>query len=188
MGTAMEVTNEALEVIGRYVRDNLGNWIRDAAVYPAAPPPFDPELRERAVRVEEELKAQRELMKIGFDHVDKRFEEMRADTKARFEQVDKRFEQMRTDMNTRFEQVDKRFEQVDKRFEDMRSDMNTRFDQVDRRFEEMRSDMNTRFAEQRADTNRRFDEMHKSGTRWMVFVSVVMSMMTLFIAYGTFFR
>ena len=170
MGTTMEVTNEALEVIGRYVRDNLGNWIRDAVVYPAAPPPFDPELRERAVRVEEELKAQRELMKVGFDHVDKRFEEMRADTKAHFEQVDKRFEQMRSDMNTRFEQVDKRFEQVD------------------RRFEEMRSDMNTRFAEQRADTNRRFDEMHKSSTRWMVFVSVVMSMMTLFIAYGTFFR
>ena len=138
MGTAMEVTNEALEVIGRYVRDNLGNWIRDAVVYPAAPPPFDPELRERAVRVEEELKAQRELMKVGFDHVDKRFEEMRADTKAHFE--------------------------------------------------EMRSDVNTRFAEQRADTNRRFDEMHKSGTRWMVFLSAVMGMMTLVLTYGTFFR
>ena len=177
MGTTMEVTNEALEVIGRYVRDNLGNWIREAVVYPAAPPPFDPELRERAVRVEEELKAQRELMKVGFDHVDKRFEEMRADTKARFEQVDKRFEQvdkrfeqMRSDMNTRFEQVDKRFEQVDKRFEDMRSDMNTRF------------------AEMRTDMNARFEQMHAHSNRWMFFMSAVLGVIGLVLTYGTFFR
>ena len=34
-----------------------------------------------------------------------------------FQQIDKRFEDMRNDMNKRFEQVDKRFEQVDKRFD-----------------------------------------------------------------------
>lgn len=34
------------------------------------------DLRERMVRVEEELKAQRELMERGFVAVDKRFEDM----------------------------------------------------------------------------------------------------------------
>ncbi|MCP5245997.1 MAG: hypothetical protein H6937_08610 [Burkholderiales bacterium] len=56
---------------------------------------YELEIRERIVRVEEELKHQRELMIEGFKQIDKRFD-----------QVDKRFEQ-----------VDKRFEQFDKRFE-----------------------------------------------------------------------
>ena len=60
------------------------------------------------VRVEEELKHQRELMREGFERMDKRFE-----------QVDKRFEQ-----------VDKRFEQVDKRFESMQASMDKRFDDL----------------------------------------------------------
>ncbi len=58
---------------------------------------YEIDLRERTIRVEEELKHQRELMLEGFKRMDERFE-----------QVDKRFEQM-----------EKRFEQVDKRFEDM---------------------------------------------------------------------
>lgn len=58
---------------------------------------YELDLRERTIRVEEELKHQRELMLEGFKQMEKRFE-----------QADKRFEQ-----------IDKRFEQVDKRFEDM---------------------------------------------------------------------
>ena len=95
---------------------------------------YELDLRERTVRVEEELKHQRDLMIKGFDAMEKRFEQM----EKRFEQVDKRFEQV----DKRFEQVDKRFEQVDKRFE-----------LVDKRFEEMRKDMNTGFMEM----NRRLD-------------------------------
>lgn len=63
---------------------------------------YELEIRERIVRVEEELKHQRELMLEGFKQMEKRFEQM----EKRFEQIDKRFEQ-----------IDKRFEQVDKRFE-----------------------------------------------------------------------
>ena len=37
---------------------------------------YEVELRERMVRVEEELKHQRELMRQGFEQVDKRFDEM----------------------------------------------------------------------------------------------------------------
>jgi len=83
---------------------------------------YELELRERIVRVEEELKHQRELMMQGFEM-----------TQKRFEQVDKRFEEMRSDMNNRFEQVDKRFEQIDKRFEQV----DKRFEEVDKRFEQM---------------------------------------------------
>lgn len=65
---------------------------------------YELELRERIVRVEEELKHQRELMLEGFKQMEKRFE-----------QIDKRFEQM----EKRLEQIDKRFEQIDRRFEVM---------------------------------------------------------------------
>ena len=61
---------------------------------------YELDLRERTIRVEEELKHQRELMSEGFKQMDRRFE-----------QVDKHFEQIQSDMNKRFEQVDKRFEQ-----------------------------------------------------------------------------
>ena len=80
---------------------------------------YELDLRERTIRVEEELKHQRELMLEGFKQMEKRFEQM-----------DKRFEQIQLDMNKRFEQVDKRFEQVDKRFE-----------QVDKKFEQMHQEI-----------------------------------------------
>ena len=78
---------------------------------------YELEIRERIVRVEEELKHQRELMIEGFSRVDKRFEQMMVEMDARFTQVDKRFEQI----DKRFEQVERRFEQVDKRFEALTS-------------------------------------------------------------------
>ncbi|MFI3196175.1 MAG: hypothetical protein QX195_10170 [Methylococcaceae bacterium] len=74
---------------------------------------YELDLRERTIRVEEELRHQRELMTEGFKQMEKRFEQI----DKRFEQVDKRLELMQLDMNKRFEQVDKRFEQVDKRFD-----------------------------------------------------------------------
>ena len=98
MEQTMELSHEQLESIGRYVRGNLSAWIGE--IYT----PRDIQLSERMVRLEEELKGQRELMQQGFALMEKRFE-----------QVDKRFEQV----EKRFEQVDKRFESIDKRFEDM---------------------------------------------------------------------
>ena len=50
---------------------------------------YELDLRERIIRVEEELKHQRELMIEGFKQMEKRFEQV----DKRFEQVDKRFEQ-----------------------------------------------------------------------------------------------
>ncbi len=111
----MELSAETLEAIGRYVRGNLGAWMREVDL------DRDIELRERTVRVEEELKAQRELMREGFA------------------QMEKRFDLMQEQMDRRFEEVGKQFEQVDKRFELMQEQMDRRFEEVDKRFEDMRS-------------------------------------------------
>ena len=80
---------------------------------------YELDLRERTIRVEEELKHQRELMISGFNQMEKRFE-----------QVDKRFEQMHEDMNKRFEQVDKRFEQVDKRLEQVDKQLDQQYKEI----------------------------------------------------------
>jgi len=66
---------------------------------------YDMELRERTIRVEEELRHQRELMMEMFANMKTQFSYI----EKRFEQVDKRFEDIRADMNRRFEQVDKKF-------------------------------------------------------------------------------
>jgi len=126
----MELTQREFDQIGSYVREHLGTWIRDVSP-PATIVQLDPVYLERIVRVEEELKSQRELMKQGFEAMEKRFEA-----------VDKRFEQV----DKRFEQVDKRFEAVDKRFEGLREDSNIRFEQ-------MRVDMKDGFAVSRSHTN-----------------------------------
>jgi DNA anti-recombination protein RmuC len=88
---------------------------------PLPPAVYEIELRERMVRVEEELRNQRELIKTilvqmdkRFDAVDKRFESMQ-------QNMDKRFESMQQNMDNRFESmqqnIDKRFEASEKRFE-----------------------------------------------------------------------
>jgi hypothetical protein len=97
-----------------FIKQHLGEWLTEQSL--GRPPVvYEIELRERMVRVEEELKHQRELMREGFERMDERFSAQRADMDKRFEQVEKRFEQV----DKRFEQVDKRFEQVDKRFDEI---------------------------------------------------------------------
>ena len=132
----MAISKEDLQYIEQHlekrIKENLGAWLADASL--ARPPQvYELELRERMIRVEEELKNQRDLimrvieqMDKRFEQVDKRFDLMKEDMNRRFEQVDKRLDLMKEDMDRRFEQVDRRFEQVDRRFE-----------QIDRRFEEL---------------------------------------------------
>lgn len=82
----MELTEKTLEQIGSYVRAHLGTWVR--GLNPQLTVQMDPGFLERMVRVEEELKSQRELMKQGFAQMEKRFEA-----------VDKRFEDVRHHSN-----------------------------------------------------------------------------------------
>ena len=106
---------------------------------------YDLELRTRMLKVEEELRHQRELMQQGFAMMDKRFESIQHNMDKRFESMqhnmDKRFESMQLHMNKRFDQVDKRFEQVDKHLEQV----DKRFEQVDKRFESIQETMDKRF-------------------------------------------
>jgi tetrahydromethanopterin S-methyltransferase subunit G len=72
-----------------FIKAHLGEWLAEQSL--GKPPAvYEIELRERMVRVEEELRHQRELMKQGFDLMEKRFEQI----DKRFEQVDSRFEQI----------------------------------------------------------------------------------------------
>jgi hypothetical protein len=112
---AMDLRAEQLEQIGLYVRGNLGSWIREVTL------DRDIEFRERFIRIEEELKTQRDLMREGFAHMEKRLEQV----DKRFEQVDKRFESMQHNM-------DKRVEQSDKRIESLQHNMDRRFDDMQR--------------------------------------------------------
>jgi len=99
----MTTTNLAAEDIA-YIEDRikgqLGEWLAEQSL--GKPPVvYEIELRERMVRIEEELKHQRELIKTIL------------------EQMDKRFENMQQNMDKRFEAVDKRFESMDRRFEEL---------------------------------------------------------------------
>lgn len=120
----MALAKDDIEFIAGFIRQNLGDWLVEQS-YGKPPAVYEIELRERMVRVEEELKNQRELMLAGFTQSDKRFAEMQAN-------MDKRFTEMQANMDKRFEQVDKRFEQMDKRFE-----------QVDKRFELLTNRLDT---------------------------------------------
>jgi exonuclease VII large subunit len=77
-------------------------------------------LMERVIRVEEELKALRQMSETRFETMDERFEALQREMNARFEAVDKRFEALQREMNARFEALQRemnvRFEAMDKRF------------------------------------------------------------------------
>ena len=88
----MSLANEDIQ----FIKEHLGEWLAEQSL--GKPPAvYEVELRERMVRVEEELKHQRELIKTILEQMDKRFDA-----------VDKRFDA-----------VDKRFEAADRRFEDL---------------------------------------------------------------------
>ena len=73
--------------VSEHVKAHLTEWLSDRS--PGQPLVlYEIEMRERIVRVEEELRHQRELMQQGFMQMDKRFEQV----DKRFEAVDKRFD------------------------------------------------------------------------------------------------
>jgi len=93
----MALAQEDLEQLGDYVKAHIGDWLAEQSLGKPAVV-YEIELRERMVRVEEELRHQRELMREGFAQMDKRFEAMQKTMDQRFEQVDKRFESVQQDI------------------------------------------------------------------------------------------
>ena len=86
MGDPVIIRDEDVGRIGEYVKP----WLRELVnqlVPRAELAGIGPQLMERMVRVEEELKAQRELMAERFAAVDKRFEAV----DQRFEDFNRRF-------------------------------------------------------------------------------------------------
>jgi hypothetical protein len=73
-------------------------------------------LIERVVRVEEELKAMREMSEVKFEEINRRFEALQRELNSRFEAVDKRFDALQRELDSRFGATDRRFEAMNKRF------------------------------------------------------------------------
>ena len=100
----------------QFIKDHLGEWLAEQS--PGKPPAvYEVELRERMVRVEEELRHQRELIKTILVQMDKRFEAMQREMDKRFDAVDRRFETMQREMDKRFDAVDRRFEALARRID-----------------------------------------------------------------------
>ena len=139
----------------RFIKEHLGEWLAEQSL--GKPPAvYEIELRERILRVEEELKHQRELLKTileqmdkRFGAVDKRFDLMQEEMDRRFEAIDKHLDVLHREMDKRFdlmqEEMNRRFEAVDKRFETLQNEMNRHFEAVDKRFETLQNEMNRRF-------------------------------------------
>ncbi len=93
---------------------------------------------KQQLEIKSDIRTLAELVKQGFEHMDKRFEAI----DKRFEAIDKRFEDLIHYMDKRFEslqiQMDKRFEAVDKRFEAV----DKRFEDINKRFTMMFTFMN----------------------------------------------
>ena len=108
------------EHVSEHVRAHIGEWLAEQSLARPAPV-YEIELRERMIRLEEELKSQRELMKRGFDLMESRFEATSAENNRRFEAIDKRFEATSAESNRRFEALsaesNRRFEALTKRMD-----------------------------------------------------------------------
>ena len=70
---AADLTDQQLQTVGNYVRHNLREWMEQIPTPPSWAVP-NIQLLERMVRVETELKGQRELMQQGFAAMEKRIE------------------------------------------------------------------------------------------------------------------
>ena len=108
---------ELIEIIKSLVAEQVEAYVREHEIKAK-----EFSLLERIIRVEEELKAQREIIAS-----------LQREMSARFEAMEKRFETMNKAMEKRFEAVDKRFEAMDKRFESLQREMDKRFESVEKR-------------------------------------------------------
>jgi len=96
--TTTNLAAEDIAYIEDHIKSQLGEWLAEQSL--GKPPVvYEIELRERMVRIEEELKHQRELIKTILEQMDKRFEA-----------VDRRFEAMQQSMDKRFEELTRRID------------------------------------------------------------------------------
>jgi len=94
---------ELIKVIKPLIAEQLSEFIREYELKAK-----EISLIERIIRVEEELKAQREIIASLQREMNARFEALQREMDKRFEAVDKRFESLQREMDKRFEAVEKR--------------------------------------------------------------------------------
>lgn len=99
----MVLREEDVRRIGDYVKPWLRNLVGEVA--PRSSSEISEPLLERMVRVEEELKAQRELFAERFSAMDRRFEEMNRRFTENQDFMDQRFTDARVSMDQRFKSM-----------------------------------------------------------------------------------
>jgi len=82
--------NLAVEDI-QFIKEHLGEWLAEQSLG-KLPAVYEIELRERMLRIEEELKHQRGLLKTILEQMDKRFEILQHEMNGRFEQLMRRID------------------------------------------------------------------------------------------------
>ncbi len=130
-------------------------------------------LMERVVRVEEELRALREIQNAHFQASEKRFEALQREMNARFEALQREMMARFEAVDKRFEAMDKRFEAMEKRFEALQREMIARFEAVDKRFEALVRETNARFEA----VDKRFEAMDKRFTQLQWIIGLGFSLM-----------
>ncbi len=120
-----------LNLIGEYVQSHLSGWMEQLGVRAPQDPVTNTQLLERVFRVEEELKAGRDVMIARFEASDKRFESIDLRIGDLIRTMDDRFNSLTKTMDERFKTVDERFRSAakatDDRFADLIKMMDDRF-------------------------------------------------------------
>ncbi len=122
MSDPVTLRDEDVLRIGEYVKP----WLRELVDRLVPRPELtggESKLLERMVRIEEELKSQRELMNERFGFMERRFEAV----DRRFEAANQRFEDLNANMSNQFKAVNQRFE-------DLLLHIDKQFESVDKRF------------------------------------------------------
>ena len=139
-----------LNLIGEYVQSHLPAWMERLGVRAQPDPVTNTQLLERVICVEEELKAQREVMITKFEASDRHFESIDLRIGDLIKTTDDRFNNLTKTMDDRFKTVDERFRSAvkasDDRFSDLIKTMDDRFSAVDKRFEDQTRGFNKRFS------------------------------------------
>ena len=147
----MAIGESELNLIGEYVQSHLTGWMERLGVRAPADPVTNSQLLERVLRVEEELKAGREVMIARFEASDRRFESIDLRIGDLIKTVDERFNGLTKTMDDRFKTVDDRFRSAakasDDRFTDLIKTMDDRFKTVDERFRSAAKASDDRFAD-----------------------------------------
>ena len=129
--TDVAIGESELNLIGEYVQSHLTGWMEQLGVRAPQDPVTNTQLLERVVRVEEELKAGREVMVARFEASDRRFESIDLRIGDLIKTVDDRFKAVDTRFNTLTRTMDDRFRSAakasDDRFADLIKTLDDRF-------------------------------------------------------------